>query len=52
MIKLLPEVFDGERNECIHGCDRALTHAILTHPTRRDPSVLERLDAVAGRVTK
>ncbi|ROU03503.1 S-methyl-5'-thioadenosine phosphorylase [Histidinibacterium lentulum] len=35
---------------CPHGCDRALDHAILTAPDRRDPAVLARLDAVAGRV--
>jgi 5'-methylthioadenosine phosphorylase len=27
-----------------------LDHAILTQPDRRDPKVLARLDAIAGRV--
>jgi 5'-methylthioadenosine phosphorylase len=35
---------------CPHGCDRALDHAILTAPERRDPGLLAKLDAVAGRV--
>src|SRR5262249_35400369 len=35
---------------CPHGCDRALETAILTAPEARDPELLRRLDAVAGRV--
>ena len=35
---------------CPCGCDRALTHAIMTAPAQRDPDLLARLDAVAGRV--
>jgi 5'-methylthioadenosine phosphorylase len=35
---------------CPHGCDRALEHAILTAPDARDPDLVARLDAVAGRV--
>ena len=35
---------------CPCGCDRALTHALMTAPARRDPDLLARLDAVAGRV--
>ncbi|PJE28081.1 5'-methylthioadenosine phosphorylase, partial [Pseudooceanicola lipolyticus] len=33
-----------------HGCDRALDFAILTAPDQRDPALVARLDAVAGRV--
>ena len=32
------------------GGDRALDHAIITHAESRDPEVVARLDAVAGRV--
>lgn len=35
---------------CPCGCDRALTFALMTAPAKRDPKVLARLDAVAGRV--
>jgi 5'-methylthioadenosine phosphorylase len=38
------------RVPCPHGCDRALDHAILTAPERRDPGLLAKLQAVAGRV--
>jgi 5'-methylthioadenosine phosphorylase len=39
-----------ERVPCNHGCDRALDHAIITAPEARDPALIEKLDAVAGRV--
>jgi 5'-methylthioadenosine phosphorylase len=35
---------------CPSGCDRALDHALLTAPEARDPELVRRLDAVAGRV--
>jgi 5'-methylthioadenosine phosphorylase len=35
---------------CPHGCDRALDSALITAPEARDPALVARLDAVAGRV--
>ncbi len=35
---------------CPHACDRALDGAIMTAPEARDPALVARLDAVAGRV--
>ena len=35
---------------CPHGCDRALETALITAPEARDPAVLTKLDAVAGRL--
>ena len=35
---------------CPIGSDRALEHAIMTAPEKRDPELLKKLDAVAGRV--
>ena len=46
----LPGLLGRDRAECPHGCDRALTHALMTAPDKRDPELLARLDAVAGRV--
>ncbi|OIQ92392.1 S-methyl-5'-thioadenosine phosphorylase [mine drainage metagenome] len=37
---------------CPRGCHHALDHAIITAPEARDPAMLARLDAVAGRVLK
>jgi 5'-methylthioadenosine phosphorylase len=35
---------------CRQGCDHALDNALITAPEARDPAMLARLDAVAGRV--
>ncbi|MCF3947435.1 S-methyl-5'-thioadenosine phosphorylase [Acidiphilium iwatense] len=40
----------GERHDCPAGCDHALDHAIITAEGARDPDLVARLDAVAGRV--
>jgi 5'-methylthioadenosine phosphorylase len=37
---------------CPFGCDRALEQAILTAPAARDPEMVQRLSAVAGRVLR
>ena len=38
------------RGPCPAGCDRALDTAIVTRPDQRDPALMAKLDAVAGRV--
>ena len=41
---------DGKAQAC--ACRHALDHALITAPEVRDPAVLARLDAVAGRVLR
>ncbi len=50
LVKRLPALLGAERDACPHGCDRALEYAILTAPDARDPEMVAKLDAVAGRV--
>lgn len=50
LISGLPKRLSPARAPCPHGCDRALDHAVLTAPASRDPDVMARLDAIAGRV--
>lgn len=50
MIAALPALLGAKRTPCPQGCDRALDHAIMTAPAARDPALLAKLDAVAGRV--
>jgi len=50
MVRRLPALLGAERDLCVHGCDRALHYAIMTAPDKRDPALLAKLDAVAGRV--
>ncbi len=44
--------FPRQHLSCPIGSDRALEHAIMTAPDMRDPALLAKLDAVAGRVLK
>jgi 5'-methylthioadenosine phosphorylase len=50
MVRRLPALLGAERAPCPHGCDRALEFALMTAPEKRDPALLAKLDAVAGRV--
>ncbi len=50
MVAGLPALLGGTRAPCKAGCDRALEYAILTAPDARDPALVARLDAVAGRI--
>jgi len=50
MVGGLPEALGGTRAPCPHGCDHALEFAILTKPEARDPALVAKLQAVAGRV--
>jgi len=46
----LPALLGSDRAPCPHGCDRALDYAVMTAPDKRDPAMVEKLQAVAGRV--
>jgi 5'-methylthioadenosine phosphorylase len=50
LIARLPDQLGATRDPCPHGCDRALTHAVMTALDRRDAGLVAKLDAVAGRV--
>jgi 5'-methylthioadenosine phosphorylase len=50
LIARLAKDFPREHEPCPLGSDRALEHAIITVPEARDPALLAKLDAVAGRV--
>jgi 5'-methylthioadenosine phosphorylase len=40
----------GHEGPCHAGCQTALQHALITAPDARDPGLVAKLDAVAGRV--
>jgi 5'-methylthioadenosine phosphorylase len=46
---LAPHLVERE-SPCPAGCDRALQTALITPPEARDPALLRKLDAVAGRI--
>ncbi|WP_135467678.1 S-methyl-5'-thioadenosine phosphorylase [Crenalkalicoccus roseus] len=50
LVRAVVPALGRPRGPCPAGCDRALDNAIITAPEMRDPALLARLDAVAGRV--
>jgi 5'-methylthioadenosine phosphorylase len=52
LVTRLAQDFPREHEPCPIGSDRALDNAIMTAPEARDPELLKKLDAVAGRVLR
>src|SRR5258708_40041846 len=52
LVARLAQDFPREHEPCPIGCDRALDTAIITAPEARDPELLKKLDAVAGRILR
>jgi len=52
LIKTMAPRLTGQSQPCSHGCDHALDTALITAPEARDPAMLAKLDAVAGRLLK
>ncbi len=50
LVARLAADFPREHEACPLGSDRALEHAIITAPEARDPALIAKLDAIAGRV--
>jgi 5'-methylthioadenosine phosphorylase len=50
LVVRLAKEFPREHEPCPIGSDRALDSALITAPEARDPMLLKKLDAVAGRV--
>jgi 5'-methylthioadenosine phosphorylase len=52
LIRSVVPMLSVQTEPCRQGCQRALDQALITSPERRDPELLARLDAVAGRVLR
>jgi 5'-methylthioadenosine phosphorylase len=52
LVARLAADFPREHEPCPNGSDRALDTALITAPEARDPELLKKLDAVAGRVLR
>jgi 5'-methylthioadenosine phosphorylase len=52
LVARLARDFPREHEPCPIGGDRALDTAIITAPEARDPALLKKLDAVAGRILR
>lgn len=52
LVARLAKGFPREHEPCPIGSDRALDTALITAPEARDPELLKKLDAVAGRILR
>ena len=52
LVTRLAQDFPREHEPCPIGSDRALDTALITAPEARDPELLKKLDAVAGRILR
>jgi len=52
LVKATVPKLSGRTENCSSGCHTALDSAIITAPGARDPAMITKLDAVAGRVLK
>ena len=52
LVARLAAEFPREHEPCPVGSDRALDTALITAPEARDPELLKKLDAVAGRILR
>ncbi len=50
LVERIAAILPREHEPCPLGSDTALEYAIITAPDKRDPALLSKLDAVAGRV--
>jgi 5'-methylthioadenosine phosphorylase len=50
LVKTVAPLLRGREVSCHAGCHTALDTAIVTQPAARDPGMVRKLDAVAGRV--
>ncbi|MEQ8196244.1 MAG: S-methyl-5'-thioadenosine phosphorylase [Rhodospirillales bacterium] len=52
LVRSVIPALTGREETCGHGCHTALECALITAPDARDPDVVRKLDAIAGRVLK
>ncbi len=50
LVREVIPALSAPRGPCPAGCDRALDHAIITAPEKRNPALMAKLDVVAARV--
>jgi len=52
LVRALVPLIARDSAHCPQGCDHALDHALITAPDKRDPKLMKKLAAVAGRVLR
>ena len=52
LVKAVVPILTSGRDDCAHGCDKALQFALMTAPDKRDPELMKKLEAITARVLK
>ncbi len=52
LVRNVVPLIGAARGPCPAGCDRALEYALITHPDKRSPEMVAKLDVIAGRVLR
>jgi 5'-methylthioadenosine phosphorylase len=52
LVRRVVPLLAADPGPCRQGCQHSLDDALITAPEKRDPEMLARLDAVAGRVLR
>ncbi len=52
LVKAVVPILGAQHGPCPQGCQHALDNAIITAPEARDPALVAKLDAVAGRALR
>ena len=49
--EIIPNIYvSSSKGLCPEGCQNSLDNAIMTSPEKRDPLIMRKLEAIAGRV--
>ena len=49
--EIIPNIYvSSSRGLCSEGCQNSLDNAVMTSPEKRDPLIMHKLEAIAGRV--
>ena len=49
--EIIPNIYvSSSKGLCPEGCQNSLDNAVMTSPEKRDPAIMRKLDAIAGRV--
>jgi 5'-methylthioadenosine phosphorylase len=52
LVKAVVPILGNHGGPCAQGCQHALDNALITAPESRDPAMIAKLDAIAGRVLR
>ena len=52
LVRAVTPILGTTHEDCPHGCDKALQFGMMTAPDKRDPELMQKLEAITARVLK